>query len=182
MSKPKEQSSWDLEGVGIESDDPITRLTGMKPYKRSQDSKGHGTPLAAWFPKDVDRTVSRILEKGPYQTKADVTRDAIWIGLIVLHLRFEADPEWTAYMQLCNIENEAKWEGQIYDEEDSFASHMDKLCNSNQDGVAADMVEERFKIIKKQQNSIKRIEALKTCLHKYRLGNLLKDIDVPESE
>ena len=84
-------SDWlTLDELGISPQDLIQVLMDRTPYKTSEDKKGHDMTLYARFPKYIGHWMELILEKKgiPYQTRSDLMRDACFLGMIVLHLRY----------------------------------------------------------------------------------------------
>ncbi|MHA1813645.1 MAG: hypothetical protein ACTSYX_09475 [Candidatus Thorarchaeota archaeon] len=171
-------NNWQTDNYGLEIDDPISKLTGLPPYKRSEDKRGHDTFLGGRFPKEMARRISKLKEQGPYQTTSDVVRDAIWLGTHILELRYDQDPEWRVSMQLMNMANESAWEANIYEEEDQFARSIDKLCANGDEQRAIELVEERISLISSLPNPVRRRDMLIKSLRGYRLGSLLDKVGV----
>lgn len=169
--------SWQTDSPLFTIDDPISNLTKLAPYKKSEDKKGHSSPLQAWFPKDMMRRVSKIKESGPYTTNGDVARDAMWIGMMVLELRYNSDPEWILFQQLTRLNNDALWMAAMFEEEDEFVDQLDSFCANKEEDTAVEMLVGRFNLLVGSGNQ-KRKDALVDSLRKHRLSHLLEKCKV----
>ena len=167
-------TTWDTDTPGLSLTDTLQKLTSKPLYKRSEDKRGHGTFLGGRFPKDMARWVTRVKEAGPYETNSDVVRDAVWLGLQVLELRYKADPGWQARIQLMDMANRAAWDAKLYDEEDGFVKTLDKLCSNGDEVQALKDLEERLALLSSDEDSAKRRRVLYKKLDEHRLGNLVK--------
>ena len=150
--------------------DSIERLTEQKPFFKHEDKKGHDTFLGARFPKEMARDVTLIKEKGPYEVNADVVRDAVWLGLQALHLRYEQDDYWKATMQLRRMALDAAWEAQEYEEDHTFVNTIQKFCQEGKRSRAVQYLSERLKYL-----SGERKQSLLDELDKRALSSLVKE-------
>lgn len=171
------KDTWETEATGLSLTDPLEKLTESAPFKRSEDRKGHDGFLGARFPKDMTRWVTKIKEKGQYQMNSDVVRDAIWLGLQILSLRYQADPQWQVNLQLMTMANETAWEARMYDEEEEFAHSLDKFCTNGDEGRAIEALRERLTLLSSAKQE-KRQKVLLDRLEKYRLKNLVKKAQI----
>jgi len=165
--------TWQVDSFELTPKDTLDKLMSLKPYKQAQDKKGHGVFFGAWFPKDAGRRVEKIREEGPYVTTSDVIRDAIYLGLQILSLRYEKDDAWQADMLLTKMANDAEWEARVYDEEESFASSLDKLCRNGDKDYAAQLLRERISLMRRSANSSRRLNILTEKVRRARLDDLL---------
>lgn len=174
-----ETQTWDTESPDFSVDDPIGRLASLKPFEKTEDKKGHGVFLSAWFPKEYARRVSVIKEAGSftYTTTSDVVRDAIFLGLIVLELRLASDPEWQLYTQLEILNNTAKWESELYGQEDAFCESLATFMENKEEGHATELLQARFALLHRN-GCAKRKEALLDAIRKHRLTQLLEKCKV----
>lgn len=163
--------SWTTEEPFVTVDDSISRLTNMKPYKATEDKKGHDAFVHFRVPKNLMRAITKIKEHGPYETNSDVWRDAAWLGLQVLQLRYKEDPTWTAYAQTVAIGNEAEWEARLHEEEKRFVDSVARLCNNNKRDKAIEYLSARLTIIDADRKDI-----LSAELKSHGLAALLDEV------
>jgi len=99
------EKEWETEEERLSPSSPIQRLIDLPVYRSSEDKKGHEVFLGAKFPKGVGRWVEELRENPntPYKINADVVRDALYIGLQVLNLRYKLDPSWIIEEALARI-------------------------------------------------------------------------------
>ena len=165
--------TWRTDSFELEPEDPITRLTELRPFRRSEDRRGHGVFLGAWFCKDIGRDIARVKELGPYETNADVVRDAVYRGLQVLRLAYEKDAGWQADMLLTKMVNDADWESKICKQEENFVSALDRLVKNGDEEYAGQLVQERVALMKRSPDSERRLNVLNEHLKRARLESLL---------
>ena len=167
------RDSWATDSPGLSLTDTLDKLTSMTPFKRSEDRKGHSVPLGSRFPKEIARWVTKVKEQGQYQTTSDVIRDAVWLGLQILSLRYEKDPLWQTLLQLIEMGNDTAWEAKAYDDEEVFVSSLEKLCANGDEQHAIELVDERLRLLR---GFDKRKRVLLERLKNHRLQSLLKEV------
>lgn len=173
------KDSWITDGPGLSLSDALDKLTSQPPFKRSEDKRGHDAPMGTRFPKDVARWLTRVKEAGQYQTTSDAIRDAVWLGLQILSLRYEEDPEWQVYLQLMRMSNEAAWAARIYEEEEGFANTLETFCKNDNEKHAIALLEEKLGLIQnlKEEKREERKRVLLERLKSHRLSNLLGKVE-----
>ena len=165
-------NTWQTDSFGLSLDDPLSKLTGLKPYQQSEDKKGHDAQLGARFPKEIARRVSKIKEQGPYVTNSDVVRDAVYIGIQILSLRYEKDDEWQAEMMSRKMMTDVEWDTGVYEAEERYINNLDRLCKNNDSDHAAQRLQERVTHLKKT-NSTRVLAILSEKLKRSHLESLL---------
>lgn len=96
MDKQKRgKSNWELE-QSFDRAVTLAELIESPPFKDTSDSSGVSHVAGTRVPTWIHRRVSYLSEmKGtPYHIHSDVLRDAIYIGLRVLSMRYKLSPEW----------------------------------------------------------------------------------------
>jgi len=176
----KRETSWETDSPVFSINDPISKLTSLPPYHASEDKKGHGVNLQAWFPKSYSRRVEviRTASRGIYSTTSDVIRDAIHLGMHVLELRFSCDPEWQLDAQLDIISSIAAHDAYIHDRESNFVDSLERLVTNKEEDRAIELLQARFSIINRQSGTAKCRESLIESLRKRRLTHLLEKCKV----
>lgn len=171
---------FELEQVGLSAHDPISLLVKRSPYQHSQDKQGHEAFLGARFPKTVRRWVQKIkeLDKAEhYETEADVTRDAIHLGLLVLWMRVKSDPEWKIEDKLWQNASEAAERAQIKKRETAFVESLSALCHDGHQDAAIDDLKEHAQFINDLRDHWKcdiYKKSLQDALSNSKLGFLLE--------
>ena len=166
--------TWGTEALGLDPSDPISKLMCLRPFKRTEDKKGHGFFLGAWFPKETSRIVEKVKEAGPYETNSDVVRDAVYRGLQVLLLAYEHDEGWQAEMLLAKMVNDTDWESRIYKQEEDFVAALDRLVKNDDNDYATQLVQERMALMSRSPDSERRLNVLMEHLKRARLEDLLE--------
>ena len=166
--------TWRTDSFELEPEDPITRLTELRPFRRSEDRRGHGVFLGAWFSKEIGRDIARVKELGPYETNADVVRDAVYRGLQVLRLAYEKDKAWQAELLLVRMVNDTEWECKTYKQEEDFVAAIDRLVKNGDDDYATQLVQERMALMSRSPDSERRLNVLMEHLKRARLEDLLE--------
>ena len=113
------KEDWETEEPEISPNEPIQKLVDLPVYKSSQDKHGHEVFLGAKFPKNIGRWVQAILEResSPYEIRSDVVRDAIYLGLRILNIRYKLDHRWMVEEKLARIRSRVANEALFYEQE-----------------------------------------------------------------
>lgn len=98
--KDKPRTEWEPEEV-MDLAATLQELIDEPPFKEVSD-EGGSTTAGARIPNWLLRRIIRLKElKGsPYDINSDVIRDAIYIGLRVLHLRYGMTSDWEVETKL----------------------------------------------------------------------------------
>lgn len=80
----------------IKISDKVERLINLDAFLESKDRKGHSTSMAFRGPDWMVRMAGelRSISGSPYFTNSDVFRDAAYVGLLVLGLRYGCSNLW----------------------------------------------------------------------------------------
>jgi len=172
----KDTWSLDSEIGNLDADTPLSVLIGYKAYTSSQDKKGHEAFLGAKFPKEFARWRTRLRERSEiYQTNADVVRDAIYLGLIIISLRNNSLAQWRTLVAVTQAHAAIFEDARIFKECEELADDLVILVSNNDLETAA----EHLRAFKASLDSCppKYTEALKRALSERRLQNLLAVLD-----
>lgn len=102
FTNKKGKSAWDPESPFGEIT-TIEELIALPVFKEASDLKGGGTYTAgARVPVWMERRFQRLVElRGtPYYIMSDAVRDALYLGLHVLNLRYRAEQDWAVEAQM----------------------------------------------------------------------------------
>lgn len=99
------RTAWDTTEVAFEDVVTLEQLVLRTPFRKSKDEHGHSITAAARVPESVERKVVELREMtgSPYQLNSDVVRDAIYLGLQILHIRYKKAEEWAVIRELADI-------------------------------------------------------------------------------
>jgi len=103
MSNKKERKDTDWEPeVAMDLAATLQELIDEPPFKEVSDEGGSSATVGTRIPNWLVRRVVRLKEiKGsPYAINSDVLRDAIYVGLRILHLRYGLTPDWAVETKL----------------------------------------------------------------------------------
>ncbi len=97
-SKDKEQkkqwSQWETEAA-LDLPASLEDLINSPPFHESSDAHGHsytaGTRLPEWMRRRIRKLIE--MEGVPYDLESDVLRDAVYVGLQILNMRYKASPD-----------------------------------------------------------------------------------------
>ena len=99
--KQSSQDPWEQE-----SDDPtgltLEELIDMKPCSQVSDSDGNSNSVGCNVHPMMMRKIIRIQEKRgtPYESRSDILRDCVFIGLEVINMRMKGDNEWHTFAEM----------------------------------------------------------------------------------
>ena len=143
--KPKKgkPSDWDLESP-FDTIVSLEELINMPPFKAASDSSGGTATAGARLPTWLERKVIHMIELrgSPYMLKSDVYRDAIYIGLRVLNMRYKSDPDWATEAKIARAIDKANAITRIRTEIHQFASPIAELWAGGDEEQAIQLFEE----------------------------------------
>lgn len=99
--KARRDDSWEPE-LTLDLAATLQDLIDEPPFKDVSDETGESTTAGARIPNWLLRRIVKLKElKGsPYDINSDVIRDAIYVGLRVLHLRYKLTADWEVETKL----------------------------------------------------------------------------------
>lgn len=145
MSKRKDESSeqaelydWSLEEP---LDEPATLedLVKAPVFKQASDRLGHSITAATRVPQWLNRRIAKLRETpgAPYEVSSDVVRDALYLGLRILHLRYTIAEDWDLDTKLANIRDLATASRRIKEHFDEFEGNLEDLFRGGDEVQAA---------------------------------------------
>ncbi len=135
--KKGKPSDWDLESP-FDTIVSLEELINMPPFKAASDSSGGTATAGARLPTWLERKVIHMIELrgSPYMLKSDVYRDAIYIGLRVLNMRYKSDPDWATEAKIARAIDKANAITRIKTEIQQFASPIAVLWSGGDEEQA----------------------------------------------
>lgn len=112
----------------ITKDSKVSELMSLSPFRLSEDKKGHSIVLGAKAPSWLEREVTKLVESraAPYEVKSDVIRDAIWLGLQVLKLRY-TQTRFGARVALVELKQNLEDRETTQEEDKDFLNKLNEL-------------------------------------------------------
>lgn len=103
--KPKgKPSDWELES-SFDLASSLEELINSPPFKEASDEKGDsvtsGTRVPMWLHRRIVKL--REMEGAPYEVNSDVLRDAVYLGLQVLHMRYGMSQDWDVEKKMAAV-------------------------------------------------------------------------------
>lgn len=141
--KQGKQSDWELEAP-FETIVSLEELINMPPFKAASDSSGGTATAGARLPTWLERKVIHMIELrgSPYMLKSDVYRDAIYIGLRVLNMRYKSDPDWATEAKMARAIDKANLITRIKTEIRQFSAPISELWSGGDEDQAIALFEE----------------------------------------
>ena len=97
-------TGWELEQA-FDMDVTLDDLIKAQPFRQASDERGHsetvGTRVPMWFLRRINKL--RELKGSPYEVNSDVVRDALYKGLIILHLQYRYAADWDVETKLAAV-------------------------------------------------------------------------------
>lgn len=141
--KPGKPSDWDLESP-FDTIVSLEELINMPPFKAASDASGGTATAGARVPMWLERKVIYLIELrgSPYMLKSDVYRDAIYIGLRVLNMRYKSDPDWATEAKMARAIDRANLITRIKTQIRQFSSPVAELWAAGDEDQAIGLFEE----------------------------------------
>ena len=126
--KDKQDTSWEPEAV-IDLAATLQDLIDEPPFKEVSDEGGGSTTAGTRIPNWLLRRIIRLkeLKHSPYDINSDVLRDAIYIGLRVLHLRYGLTPDWEVETKLAQTVDAVSAGRRIRSQVEELVAGLDEM-------------------------------------------------------
>ncbi len=141
--KPKKSDEWDLESP-FDTIVSLEELINMPPFKAASDSAGGTATAGTRIPLWLERKVIHLTELrgSPYHLKSDVFRDAIYIGLRVLNMRYKSDPDWATEAKIARVIDKANLITRIKTQIRQISTPIEELWAEGDEAQAISAFEE----------------------------------------
>lgn len=161
-----QQSSWELEQA-LDLSVTFEELINAPPFKESSDEHGRsetvGTRVPTWLLRRIIKL--REMKASPYEINSDVLRDAIFLGLRILHLRYKIGKDWSVETKLASIVDSAGASRRIKDQVTGLISGLEDLLQDRDEKHAADRL----------TDYVLAADELDNAWHKNKIFALLRD-------
>lgn len=123
-----EKKAWDPEQQ-FDYGATLEELLKEPPFKEVSGDTGESTTAGTRIPMWLDRRVTRLKEMtgSPYDLKSDVLRDALYIGLRVLNMRYKMSQDWDVEAKMASIVDAASTSRRLKRQVKELADGLDDL-------------------------------------------------------
>lgn len=136
-----EKPQWELEAP-FDQPASLDELLEAPPFTEAGggDSITAGTRIPRW----LFRRVAKLCETEgiPYEIASDVYRDAIYLGLRIIHMRYKTARDWSIETKMASIVSDAGIMRRIRKQVDDLASGLGNLIREDEIEKAAEKLEE----------------------------------------
>jgi len=151
----------------------IEELVGRPIFKESRDDLGSAT-VGARIPQWLSRKVTKLIEMpgSPYELKSDVVRDALYLGMEVLRLRYKY--KWSAESKLSDVVDTV---GELDRMEQRFAeliSGLDRLVNAGDTTKAVSLLTEYILAVSTIEDPWRKMRSIQQLRGSRVVGDLMK--------
>ena len=126
--RDKQETGWEPEAV-IDLAATLQDLIDEPPFKEVSDEGGSSATVGTRIPNWLLRRVVRLreLRHSPYDINSDVLRDAIYVGLRVLHLRYGLTPDWEVETKLAQTVDAVSATRRIRSQVEELVAGLDEM-------------------------------------------------------
>lgn len=164
--KKEKPSDWELES-SLEVSVTLEDLIGAPPFHEASDEHGHSVTAGTRIPLWLHRRVMKLKELpgSPYELNSDVLRDAVYLGLQILHARFKVSPDWAVERRMAAVADATGASRRVKEQFDELAAGLDEMCKDGDEYQAAD----------KLSDYILAANELESSWHRGKIFRLLAD-------
>lgn len=127
MAKKKDDA-WEPEQQ-FDAAASLEELMHEPPFKEASDEGGNSHTCGARIPMWLYRRIIKLREQNgsPYDIDSDVVRDAIFVGLRVLNMRYRVNPDWDVESKMATIVDTASKARQMKQQIQILSDGLDDL-------------------------------------------------------
>ena len=174
--QPRKPNSWDLESP-FDTIISLEELINMPPFKEASDSKGGSITAAVRIPSWLERKAVYLTEsKGtPYHIKSDVYRDAIYVGLRLLNMRYKSNPDWAVEAKMANVIDRANLITRLKSRVDQISRPVVELWDSGDTEQAIMLLEDFVGAVVEVSDEWEKGKTIQLLKNDRRLNNILRE-------
>ena len=151
----------------------IEELVGRPAFRESRDDLGSAT-VGARIPQWLSRKITKLIEmqSSPYELKSDVVRDALYLGMEILRLRYGY--KWAAESKLTDVVDTV---GELDRMEQRFAeliSGLDKLINAGDTAKAMSLLTEYVLAVSTMEDPWRKMRSIQQLRGSRVVADLMK--------
>ncbi len=131
-------SGWEPEAA-LDLAATLEELIDEPPFKEVSGEGGESVTTAARIPTWLLRRITKLKEHSgsPYDINSDVLRDAIYVGLRVLHLRYKLTPDWEVETKLAQTVDAVSAGRRVRSQVEELVSGLDEMVKDGDTEKAA---------------------------------------------
>lgn len=136
MPKDK-KSDWDLEHQ-FDLATTLGDLIDSPPFREASGDTGESVTAGTRIPTWMYRRINKFKETigSPYEVVSDVLRDAIYIGLRVLSMRYSTNPDWAVESKMASIVDDASKLRRLKSKFSELMEGLESLWEDGDEGIA----------------------------------------------
>jgi len=164
------ENEWATEESALESL-TIEELINRPPFKESRDDLGSAT-IGARIPEWMNRKITKFIEMAgsPYELKSDVARDALFLGIEILRLRYRY--KWATESKVSTIVDTAGELDRLEQRFRDLTSSLEKLVSSGDTPKAASLLTEYVLAVSTEEDEWRKMR----CVRQLRESRVVNDI------
>lgn len=123
--------TWQLED---EQAFELEDLINAPPFKQTSDDSGESSTVSTRVPSWLMRRVTKMREipGSPYEINSDVLRDAIWLGMQILQLRYKLH-DWEIEKKLASVIDATGMSHRISVQVNELCKNLEKMKTDDDD-------------------------------------------------
>ncbi len=164
MPKKREEnqkSDWELE-AGFDVELTLEDLLTQAPFRSASDDNGQSFTEAARIPSWLHRRVIKLKEQNSsvYEINSDVVRDAFYIGIQILCMRYKTSKDWATERRLAAVVDQTGVSKRIRDQIDTLSKGLEDLYHSGDEEQAITRLVEYVITVSELDNEWLRLKIL----------------------
>jgi len=165
------EGQWETEEPYI--DLTIEELVGRPTFKESRDDLGSAT-VGARIPQWLSRKITKLIEMSgsPYELKSDVVRDALYLGMEVLRLRYKY--KWAAESKLSDVVDTVGELDRMEQRFSELVSGLDKLIAAGDTSKAVSLLTEYVLAVSTIEDPWRKMRSLQQLKGSRIVSDLMK--------
>lgn len=173
-NKKDKQSDWELEAP-FDLAATLDELISDSPFKQASDESGQSTTAGARIPSWLQRRIVKIkeLSGSPYELNSDVIRDALYIGMRVLHLRYRMTKDWEVETKMAAAVDATAFSRRIREQVDLLVDGIDEMFRDGDADKAAQNLRNYVLAVVELENTWQRDKIFKTLGESKAIRDLL---------
>lgn len=136
--KKSKAHDWELEAP-LDAAATLEELINSPPFKEASDERGESVTSGTRIPTWLHRRVVKLREMpgSPYEVNSDVLRDAVYVGLQILHMRYGTSPDWAAERKMAAVADATGAGKRIRSQVEELISGLEELHAEGDEEQAA---------------------------------------------
>ncbi len=144
--KENKKSAWNPEQE-FDLATTLAELINEPPFKEVSGGSGESMTAGTRIPMWLHRRVMRLKEfpSSPYDLASDVLRDAVYIGMRVLNMRYKMNPDWNVESKMASIVDFAAIGQRLKQQVRALSGGLDDLWKEGDEDKATESLSKYIK-------------------------------------